>query len=317
MRHCQVFRRPAGFILLAVLLLSGCCTMGGTVPKLDLPPSAPSGVMLTNVPFYAQSKHHCGPAALAMALQWSGVAATPEKISDMVFTPGREGSFQSDLITATRRSGRLAYPIKGLECLIQEIAAGTPVVVLQNLGLKFIPRWHYATVIGYDLDQPSITLHTGSKPARRVGLRTFMATWNRADQWGLLVLPADRMPRCARQTAYLKSAYGLQIAGFTGAAILAFQQAVATWPESAQAHMALGNAYYRDGDPQKAIQSYSRAVQIEPRNGDALNNLAYMLAETGDLKAAAEMAGRAVDVAGPRLETYRKTLQEIKRKLGK
>lgn len=316
MRHYQVFRRPAGFILLAVLLLSGCSTLG-RIPKLDLPPNTPSRVLLTNVPFYAQSKHHCGPAALAMALQWSGVAATPEKISDMVFTPGREGSFQSDLITATRRSGRLAYPIKGLECLIQEIAAGTPVVVLQNLGLKFIPRWHYATVIGYDLDQPSITLHTGNKPARRVGLRTFMATWNRADQWGLLVLPADRMPRCARQTAYLKSAYGLQIAGFTGAAILAFQQAVATWPESAQAHMALGNAYYRDGDPQKAIQSYSRAVQIEPRNGDALNNLAYMLAETGDLKAAAEMAGRAVDVAGPRLETYRKTLQEIKRKLGK
>jgi tetratricopeptide (TPR) repeat protein len=316
MRHCQVFRRPAGFLLLAVLLLSGCSTMG-SISKLDLPPNTPSRVLLTNVPFYAQSRHQCGPAALAMALQWSGVAATPEKIADLVFTPGRKGSFQSDLITATRRNGRLAYPIKGLRCLIQEVAAGTPVVVLQNLGLKYIPRWHYATVIGYDLDQPSITLHTGDKPARRVGLKTFMATWNRADQWGLLVLPVDRMPRCARQTAYLKSAYGLQIAGFAGEAIIAFQKAAATWPDSAQAQMALGNAYYSEGDPHKAIEAYSRAVQIEPRNGDALNNLADLLAETGDLKTAAEMAGRAVDVAGPRLEIYRKTLEEIKGKLAK
>jgi hypothetical protein len=316
LRHCQVFRRPAGVILLAVLLLSGCSTMG-RLPQLELPPATPSRVLLTSVPFFAQSRHHCGPAALAMALQWSGVATTPEKIADMVFTPGRKGSFQSDLIAATRRNGRLAYPIKGLPCLIEAVAAGTPVVVLQNLGLKYIPRWHYATVIGYDLEQPSITLHTGDKPARRVGLKTFMATWNRADQWGLLVLPADRMPRCARQTAYLKSAYGLQIAGFNGAAIVAFQQAVATWPDSAQAQMALGNAYYGKGDPQKAIQSYSRAVQIEPRNADALNNLAYLLAETGDLKTAAEMAGRAVDVGGPRLEIYRKTLEEIKRKLSK
>jgi hypothetical protein len=313
MPHCHVLRRPAGFILLAVLLLAGCSAMG-TGPNVDPPPAVPSRVLLTNVPFYAQPKYHCGPAALAMALQWSGVAATPEKIAGMVFTPGRKGSFQSDLIAATRRHGRLAYPIKGLRCLIQEVAAGTPVVVLQNLGLKYIPRWHYATVIGFDLDQPSITLHTGDKAARRVGLKTFMATWNRADQWGLLALPVDRMPRCARQTTYLKSAYGLHVAGFTGEATAAFQQAVAVWPDSAQVHMALGNAFYREGDPPKAIQSYLRAVQIEPHNGDALNNLAHLLAETGDLKTAAEMAGRAVETGGPRSAIYRKTLEEILQK---
>jgi uncharacterized protein YceK len=314
MLHCHAFRRSAGFILLAVLLLAGCSTMA-TGPSIDLPPLTPSRAVLTNIPFYAQQKYHCGPAALAMALQWSGVAAAPEEIADMVFTPGSKGSFQSDLIAATRRRGRLAYPIKGLGCLIQEVAAGTPVVVLQNLGLKSIPRWHYAIVIGFDLDQPSVILHTGDKAGRQVGLKTFMATWNRADQWGLLVLPVNRMPRCARETTYLKSAHGLHIAGFADAAIEAFRQAAAAWPASAQVHMALGNAFYREGDIQEAIQSYLQAVQIEPRNGDALNNLAHMLAESGELKTAAEMAGRAVDAAGPRLAIYRKTLEEIKRKL--
>lgn len=287
----------------------------GTGPDIDLPPATPSRVLLPDIPSYAQQKYHCGPAALAAALNWSGVDTTPEQVADMVFTPGKKGSFQSDLTAAIRRHGRLAYPIKGLECLIQEVTAGTPVVVLQNLGLKWIPRWHYATVVGFDMDQPAIILHTGDKAARRVGLKTFMATWNRADQWGMLVLPADRMPGCARETSYLKSVHGLHIAGFADAAIDAYQQAIAFWPVSTQANMALGNAFYGEGATQKAIQSYTRAVQIEPRNGDALNNLAHLLAESGDLELAAEMAARAVDAAGPRLVIYRKTLEEIRQKL--
>lgn len=314
MRICCSFRRPAGFILLAALFMAGCSSLY-PVPDIDLPPAVPERVLLAEVPFYAQQKYHCGPAALAMALRWSGVPATPEQIAGMVFTPGRKGSFQSDLIAATRRHGRLAYPIKGLKCLIREVAAGTPVVVLQNLGLESIPRWHYATVIGFDLDKQTITLHTGDKAERQVGLNTFMATWNRADQWGVLALPVDRMPQCARETTYLKSAQGLLIAGFADAALNAFQKATAVWPDSPQAHMALGNAFYEGGDIRKAGQSYWRAVQIEPQNGDALNNLAHLLAVSGDLKRAVEMAGRAVEAGGPRLAIYRKTLEEIKRKL--
>ncbi len=314
MSNIHVFVRSAGVALLAALLLAGCAIMGPG-PAVNLPPSTPSRVVLSDIPFYAQQKYHCGPAALAMALQWSGVAATPEEIADKVFTPGRKGSFQSDMITATRRHGRVAYPIKGLECLIQEVAAGTPVVVLQNLGIKWIPRWHYATVIGFDLEQSFVILHTGDKAARQVGLKTFMATWNRADQWGLLALPGATMPRCAQEVTYLKSVHGLHIAGYAEDAIDAYQQAVIAWPTSVQAHMALGNAVYAKGDVQKAIQAYVQAVQNEPRNGDALNNLAHLLAESGDLESAMAMARRAVEVAGPRLAIYQKTLEEIQQKV--
>jgi len=314
MSNIYVIVRSAGIILLTALLMAGCATMGPD-PAMNLPPSAPSRVLLSDIPFHAQQKYHCGPAALAMVLQWSGVDTTPEQIADMVFTPERKGSFQSDLITAIRRHGRVAYPINGLECLIQEVAAGTPVVVLQNLGIKWIPRWHYATVIGFDLDQSSITLHTGDKAARRVGLKTFMATWNRADQWGLLALPGASMPRCAEETTYLKSVHGLHIAGYADGAIDAYQQAVASWPKSAPAHMALGNVFYSKGAVQKAIEAYERAVQNEPRNGDALNNLAHLLAESGDLKSAFAMAHKAVDAGGPRLSVYRKTMEEIRKKL--
>lgn len=264
-----------------------------------------------SVPFFAQKQYQCGPAALAMILQWSGVTVTPEDLVPAVYTPGRKGSLQSGLITAARRRKRLAYPIEGVNCLIREVAAGRPVVVLQNLGLSWLPRWHYAVVIGYDLNTQSVFLHTGQKAGREVGLRTFLLTWKRADQWGLSVLPPGGMPMCADESAYLKAALGLQQAGRLKAALKAFSAAVAQWPASAQAYLAYGNALYADGSLQEAITAFSRAVDSEPSNGPALNNLAHVLAESGDLESAEIMAHRAVAAGGAYREVYRRTLEEI------
>ena len=68
-----------------------------------------------------------------------------------VYTPGREGTLASDMIAAARRNGRVAVPVTSLPALLAELAAGNPVIVFQNLGLGFVPRWHYAVAFGYDL----------------------------------------------------------------------------------------------------------------------------------------------------------------------
>ncbi len=271
----------------------------------------PLHAYVDSVPFCAQKKYQCGPAALAMVLQWSGATVTPEDLVPAVYTPGRKGSLQSGLLTAARRRERLAYPIEGVNCLIREVAAGRPVVVLQNLGLSWLPRWHYAVVIGYDLNTQSVFLHSGEMAGREVGLNTFLLTWKRADQWGLAVLPPGGMPMCAEESAYLIAASGLQQAGHLKAAREAYSAAVARWPASAQAYLAFGNALYADGSLQEAIMALSHAVDIEPSNGPALNNLAHLLAESGDLESAEIMAHRAVAVGGAYGEIYRRTLDEI------
>ena len=294
------------------LVMAGCSAMG-TGTSIQMPLTAPASAHVASVPFYAQSQYQCGPASLAMTLQWAGVEVTPDQLISTVYTPGRKGSLQSGLITAARRHGKLAYPFKGLECLLREVAAGRPVIVLQNLGLKWFPRWHYAVVIGYDLDQHVVVLHSGIKASRWVGLKTFAHTWKRADDWGLLVVPADRMPQCAQENKYLNAALGLQIAGHTQAAISAFDNAVRQWPHSADANIALGNALYGDGSAPRAIQAYLRAIRIEPLNADALNNLAHLLAESDALDEAESMAVRAVKIGGPHLQIYRQTLEEIRR----
>ncbi len=302
------------YLLVALLgmMMVGCSTMDTGSP-IQLPESTPPKALLTSVPFYPQSQYQCGPASLAMTLQWAGVEVTPDQLVSTVYTPGRKGSLQSGLISAARRHAKLAYPVKGLECLLQEVGTGRPVIVLQNLGLGWLPRWHYAVVIGYDLDQQVVVLHTGINASRRVGLKTFAHTWRRADDWGLLVLPTNHMPQCAQETAYLNAVLGLQVAGHTREAITAFKNAVRQWPGSADANIALGNALYGDDRTPEAIQAYSKAIQIEPGNADALNNLAHLLAESEALEEAESMARRAVGIGGPRIHIYRQTLEEIRR----
>jgi hypothetical protein len=205
----------------------------------------------------------------------------------------------------------LAYPIQGLDNLLREVAAGNPVVILQNLGLQWIPRWHYAVVIGFDLTAHSIILHSGKHPARRVSLKTFQHTWQRANCWGLLVLRPGQLPATVQAPVYLKSAVGLQKAGISASAVMAFQSAVRRWPGNTDARMGLGNALYAHGNLPAAADSFQRVVTIDSQHGAALNNLAHVLAELGDLETAESIARRAVMVGGVHEAVYRKTLDEI------
>ena len=297
--------------LLAVGLLLCCgCAFTGRTLHVPLPAEIPPKVHLS-VPFYPQTALRCGPAALAMALQDSGADATADQLADEVYTPGRQGSLQSDLISAARRHQRLAYPIQGFTCLLEALAAGQPVVVFQNLGLTWLPRWHFAVAVGYDVPLRQMILHTGRKADRSVGMATFHDTWQRAEQWGLLVLPPGAMPVCAQEQPYLQAALGLQQAGHPEAALACFRAAARQWPDSTEARMALGNALYACGDPGPAAEVFRQATRMDPTNGAAFNNLAHVLCELGNRREAETAARRAVDLGGPREALYRRTLEEI------
>ena len=67
----------------------------------------------------------------AMVLIWSGPPVTQEEIAAQVYTPGRAGTLQSDMVAGARRHGRLAVPVTRLSDLTAELVAGHPVVVFQ------------------------------------------------------------------------------------------------------------------------------------------------------------------------------------------
>jgi hypothetical protein len=271
----------------------------------------PSRHELESVPFYPQKAFHCGPATLAMALAWSGISLDTDTVAPEVFTPSIKGSLQPAMIAAARRHGRIAYPISGPAGMLMEVSAGHPVVVLQNLGLSWKPVWHYAVVVGYDLDQGIVIVHSMNTPRKRLSLRVFENTWARSGHWGLLVLPPTRLPATATQHDFVSAVVGLEKAGQYQAAVQGYKTALVRWPDSLGAHIGLGNSYYALGDKRSAEAAFRQASRRFPTNGSAFNNLAQVLWELGKHQEALEAARKAVKLGGPLVNRYRETLQQI------
>jgi Peptidase_C39 like family/Tetratricopeptide repeat len=304
-------RRSLRALVTAVLLaLAGCATPEVAALRADgggLPPWAE----VARVPFHAQQEQYCGPAALATVLEWSGLPARQDAIAAAVYTPGREGTLGHDLVGAAGRHGRLAVPVGDLPSLLREVAAGHPVLVLQNLGLGWYPQWHYAVVVGYDLAAGELALRSGEERRRIVSLDTFARTWARADRWAIVVLPPDALPASAAEETVVRAAAGLERAGRAGEAALAYDTILRRWPGSLGALIGRGNARYATGDLDGAEAAYRSALVRHPGAAVAWNNLADVLAARGERDAALIAARRAVDLGGPHAATYRRTLDQI------
>jgi hypothetical protein len=220
------------------------------------------------------------------------------------------------MIGAARRHGRVAYVISRPEELLAEVAAGHPVIVLQNLGLSWVPMWHYAVVIGYDTDSGVVTLHSGEIPGKEMSMRVFDNTWSRSGYWGLLTLPPDRLPATAGETAYTEAVLGLEKAGKWCEAITGYRTVLGKWPGNLPARMGIGNVYYAMGDLPAAERSFAEATRQFPAEGAAFNNLAQVLFEQDKKEAALTAAKKAVNIGGPMSDVFRKTLEEIRSSLG-
>jgi tetratricopeptide (TPR) repeat protein len=217
------------------------------------------------------------------------------------------------MLAATRRHGLVAYELAPrLDALFAEIAAGTPVIVLQNLALAWAPQWHYAVAIGYDLEAREIVLRSGVTRRLVMSLDTFERTWARSAHWAMLALPPERLPASAEELRVVQALAALERAA-PAAARAGYQAALARWPESYAAELGLGNASYALHDLAGAADAYRRAAARRPESGDAWNNLAQALIELGSRDAALAAAHRAVTLGGPRLGVYRETLEEIQR----
>ncbi len=291
--------RGLGALVLAAL---AACAAPGTYRLPTRPSGIPDRVELGDVPFYPQEHDHCGPASLATVLHWSGEAVEPRVLAPELLTPARGGTLQSEMLSATRRHGRIAYPVTDTQSLLRELAAGHPVVVLQNLGFFWSPVWHYAVVIGYDLPDATVVLGSGRERRRVLPFGLFDRTWRRADRWGLAVLPADRAPASLDRDRYLTAVLGLEQARRWSEAAQAYATALEHWPRSLRARLGLGNSRYALGDWPGAEAEFRRASVEHPDAAAPLGKLAQVLHAQGrhDEARRATRRARALGPAGTR-----------------
>ncbi len=295
------------------LLVCGCATPQ-TRGLMESPPiTLPARTLIKEVPFFPQQAFYCGPAALAMIMNYHGLGVTQQALARVVYVPGLKGSLQAEMLAATRGRGLLAYVLApDLHHLLAEIAARHPVVVLQNLGVSWYPRWHYAVAIGYDLNTGELILHSGNNANYRIGLRVFERTWARGDYWAFAPLPPGRLPDDDNALRYLEAAAALEETGHPRAAREAYRTAAGRWPDNALIRMGLGNARYALGDAGGAARAFASAANLTPALGVAYNNLAVSLSELGCDRQALTAARRAVDVDTDHNADFRETLKEVR-----
>jgi tetratricopeptide (TPR) repeat protein len=273
----------AGILLTCLLCIHACTTAYQSRQAQDsVLDNLPQAVELTETPFFPQTEHHCGPAALATVLQSHSVDVTPEKLASLVYIPQRKGSLQIEMAVAARRYGMLPYPLQPeLSDLLKEIAAGNPVLVLQNLGFDWWPRWHYAVVIGYDISRRELILRSGTTKRWLTSFATFENTWKRADKWSLVIVPAGKIPETAAISAYLHTAHALEETGLNFPAVKAYRAAATQWPDDTTVWITLGNMEYKAGNYDKAVSALIKASELSPQTVMVWNNLAYALHAAG------------------------------------
>lgn len=275
------------------------------------PPGLTGGIELAQTPFFPQTNYQCGPAALATVLASHGIDVSPDELTERLYVPALRGSLPQEITAAARDYGMLAYPLQpSLEALLTEVAHGNPVLVFQNRGLRWLPQWHYAVVIGYRLDGDEIILRSGTTRRWRTTLSTFERTWARGHYWAQVIVPAGEVPATAQVTPYLQAAHDLETSGRDAAARDAFQAAIRQWPDSALAWMGYGNNRYTDADPAAAETAFRQATVLAPADPGGWNNLAYALLHTG-CPQQARRAARCAVALSPDSNEYRDTLAEI------
>ena len=278
---------PALFVWAA-----GCASIPPSVSEL---PETGSSIELGNTPFYPQERYQCGPAALTTVLVQSGAEVSLETIVNKVYLPGRQGSLQVELLAATRTEGRLPYVIDGsLAAIWRELERGRPVLVLQNLGVAAMPRWHYAVVVGIDAERGDVVLRSGTDRRRVTSSDTFLRTWRRGDYWGMVVLPPGELPADPDRSRYLEAVAALEQTGRAEEAAIGWQAALGHWPNDSVALFGLGNARLVLADYSAAEVVYRELLDLKPGMVVARNNLALALAGQGEFEAALREIGIAL-----------------------
>lgn len=293
--------KTALLALACLVTLAGCAS--GPVSNPRGQARLPAAPELSGVPFFPQKQFQCGPAALATVLGASGMPVTADELAPEVYIPGRRGSLQTELLGAARRHGRIPYPVGPTTGqLASHLRDRRPVLVLQNLGFRRFPIWHYAVVIGFEPEQDRVILRSGTHRRHLMSRKRFLASWDRADRWGIVLLAPGEMPLDASERKYLRAVSGLEAAGQYELARTGYEAALMAWPGSQTALLGIAYSAYRMGDHHDAEHALRDLLDRNPAHAIAWNNLAGVLQQRGCFREAMRAIDTGLQLAPEHLQ---------------
>lgn len=307
-------RWHAWALLAAVLLLGGCAQLVPQTVALRTgwPAGVPQTVELTSVPFFPQDEYQCGPAALATLLANTGLDVTPESLVPQVYLPARHGSLQVEMLAAARRHGRVPYVLAPRYAdLLREVAAGNPVLVLQDVGM-FTTNWHYAVVNGFDYPSGTVYLRSGTRARDEMSFTALERSWIQSGYWAMVAVPPNRIPATATEDAWMHAVLDMAAVADRPSALAGFATALRRWPDNQVAAVGQANQLHAQGDLESAAGVLREARRRHPDSAIVANNLAQVLSDQGRQQdALAVIATFAADAHNPFASELRSTRELI------
>ena len=174
--------------LVAALLLASfvSCTTAGRV--------SPDSVIIPDVPFFSQEAYQCGPASLAMAMDYwyrkmgKGDWITPERIANDIYSPSARGVLGIDLELFARSHGFEALQYSGsMADLREKVDKGVPLIILVDYGFSVYQANHFMVVKGSFAG--GVVVNSGSKENQTISEGELGKIWKKTGYWALAVAP--------------------------------------------------------------------------------------------------------------------------------
>ncbi len=144
------------------------------------------------VPIVRQAPERCGPAALGMVLRYYGAPDSALARADAAYDPVLHGALITDLARAAETSGYAARVAEAdADTLRAALAAGTPPIVIYDVGFGPLSKRHFAVVVGWEPDAQRFVLHDGGAKPREMRQSELVSRWRKA---GFLALIVARRP---------------------------------------------------------------------------------------------------------------------------
>jgi predicted double-glycine peptidase len=268
-----------------------------------------------DVQFIAQKPGYCGPAALAMLAGFYGQPVSQDDIASAIYLPAIHGTLTADLAGYAKHFNLWVRQYRSTPTDIrQKLSVGIPVIVLGKFG----DRLHFFVVLGFDEFAGTVSVHTDQRAGLVMSQEQFWRVWDRADRWTLLVCPPSKAIWKLSADEHNDLGVFLEQTGDLPAAAGNYRRATELAPTNSYFQTNLGNALLKQKLFSEAVIAFRQAIQLEPDNADARNNLAWAYRETGaNLDEAAELCRQAVKLQPGRRAYYLDTLGCVLLKQGK
>ncbi|WP_286912178.1 MULTISPECIES: peptidase C39 family protein [unclassified Pseudomonas] len=199
-------------------LLLACLVAASLAGCASTPPAAlkglPQRVEISSVPFYRGNANHSGAMALAALLSQQGAPITPGLLDKPLNLPQGADSLGTGIPRVAREYGMVVYPLEQrVDALLEQVAAGNPVLLRYQEGSAWWSEPRYALLIGYDRYKKRVLLRSGMNRRQLMAFDDFASAWAKEGSWAVLVQPPRQLPAQVDRQRWLQAADELAKAG--------------------------------------------------------------------------------------------------------